>query len=83
MTYTEGKGTRAVASALLSETARPIENIGSIDSAFLWSVFDGRTFVFVPYSDWSRSKVFELDAEGNASERFETTGVVNEWLRVR
>lgn len=68
---------------LEAETARPIANIGAIDSAFLWSVFDGRTFVFVPYADWSRSKVFELDAEGNATERYETTGVVNEWIRVR
>ena len=68
---------------LEAETARPIENIGAIDSAFLWSVFEGRTFLFVPYSDWSRSKVFELDADGNATERFETTGFVNEWIRIR
>jgi len=68
---------------LTAETARPIENIGAIDSAFLWSVFEGRTFVFVPYSDWSRSKVFELDAAGNATERFEATGFVNEWIRIR
>jgi hypothetical protein len=68
---------------LEAQTARPIDNIGSIDSAFLWSVFDGRTFVFVPYSDWSRSKVFELDVEGNATERFEAIGVVNEWIRIR
>lgn len=68
---------------LEAQTARPIDNIGAIDSAFLWSVFEGRTFVFVPYSDWSRSKVFELDAEGNATERFEAVGFVNEWIRIR
>jgi hypothetical protein len=68
---------------LEAETARPIEGVGSMDSAFLWSNFDGRTFVFVPYSDWSRSKVFELDDQGIATERFETVGFVNEWIRIR
>jgi hypothetical protein len=68
---------------LEAQTARPIESVGTIDSAFLWSNLDGRSFVFVPYSDFSRSKVFELDTEGNATERFETVGFVNEWIRIR
>jgi len=68
---------------LEAQSARPIDGIGRIDSAFLWSNFNGRTFVFVPVEDWSRSQVYELDSDGNATPRFETTGVVNEWVRVR
>jgi len=68
---------------LEAQTGRPIDTVGSIDPAFLWSSLDGRSFVFVPYSDFSRSKVFELDIEGNASERFERVGFVNEWIRIR
>jgi hypothetical protein len=39
--------------------------------------------VFVPNADWSRSTVFELDAEGNAEARFETIGFINDWVRIR
>jgi hypothetical protein len=68
---------------LQNETASPIQGIDTIDSGFLWANFDGRSFVFVPYADWGRSKIFELGADSSATEVFDTDGVVNEWLRVR
>ena len=68
---------------LEEETARPIEGIEGISSGFSWAVFDGRTFVFVPNADWSSTTVFELDTDGIATKRFESTGFINDWVRVR
>jgi hypothetical protein len=68
---------------LEAQTARPIEGIEGVGSGFFWANLDGRTFLFVPNLDWSRSSVFELDVEGNATKRFETTGFINDWIRVR
>jgi len=68
---------------LEAETARPIDGIEGIGSGFSWANFDGRTFVFVPNADWSRSSVYELDIDGNATKRFETRGFINDWIRVR
>jgi hypothetical protein len=68
---------------LEEETARPIEGIEGISSGFSWAVFDGRTFVFVPNADWSSTTVFELDTDGIATMRFESTGFINDWVRVR
>ncbi|MET0411711.1 MAG: hypothetical protein ABW217_10470, partial [Polyangiaceae bacterium] len=68
---------------LEAETAQPIEGIEGIGGGWFWSNFDGRTFLFVPNEDWSASKVFELDIEGNATERFEATGFINDWVRIR
>jgi hypothetical protein len=68
---------------LEAETARPIEGIDGIGSGFFWANFEGRTFLFVPNVDWSQSTVFDLDIEGNATRRFDSTGFINDWIRVR
>ncbi len=68
---------------LEAETARPIDGIEGIGRGWFWSDFGGRTFVFVPNAEWSATKVFELDTEGNASERFEAVGFITDWSRVR
>jgi hypothetical protein len=68
---------------LEAETAKPIEGIEGVGSGFFWSILDGRTFLFVPDADWSRSSVFELDTDGNATKRLEVTGYINDWIRVR
>ncbi|MEY4546314.1 MAG: hypothetical protein RL685_2509, partial [Pseudomonadota bacterium] len=68
---------------LRSETAQEVAGLGAIGQSFNWARFDDRTFVAVPNTEWSRTKVFEIDASGNASERFESTGWVGEWIRVR
>jgi len=66
-----------------AETARPIDGIEGIGSGFFWANFDGRTFIFVPNADWSRSSVYELDVDGTSTKRFETRGFINDWIRVR
>ena len=44
---------------------------------------DGRTFVFLPYDEWSRTRIYEIDDEGVATERGDTLGDVFKWVRVR
>jgi hypothetical protein len=44
---------------------------------------DDRTFVFLPKEDYSETTVYELDLEGEATERFTVEGAVSRWLRVR
>jgi hypothetical protein len=68
---------------LEAETAQPIEGIEGISGGWYWANFDGRTFLFVPDAEWSSSKVFELDSDGNASERFQATGFITDWIRIR
>ena len=48
-----------------------------------FAVLDGRTFVFVPYDNWGRTKGYELDEDGTATEHFDTVGDVFKWVRVR
>ena len=40
-------------------------------------------FVFLPYDDWNRTKMYEIDDEGVATERHDTPGDVFKWIRVR
>ena len=68
---------------LEAESAREVRGLGATESGFNWANFETRTFVLLPYDGWARTKVFEIDAEGNATERFDTVGNVSEWLRVR
>lgn len=69
---------------LETEKAWPIEGIEvDVGSGAQFAVLDGRTFVFAPFEDWSRSKVYELSDDGTAIERFEVAGDVFKWIRVR
>jgi hypothetical protein len=68
---------------LEAETAKPIEGIEGIGGGWFWANFAGRTFLFVPDAEWSSSKVFELDTDGNATERFTATGFINDWVQIR
>lgn len=68
---------------LESETARPIDGVEGIGAGFFYAEFDGRAFVSVPNADWSRSSVFEIGIDGTATKRFESTGFINDWIRVR
>jgi hypothetical protein len=65
--------------------ARPIEGIDvDIGSGAQFAVLEGRTFVFLPFDRWARTKVYELDlATGKATTRFETPGDIFKWIRVR
>jgi hypothetical protein len=64
--------------------AKPVEGIDvDIASGAQFAVLDGRTFVFAPYEDWGRTKIYELDKNGQATVHAETTGDVFKWVRVR
>lgn len=65
-------------------TAAPVEGIDvDISSGAQFAVLDGRTFVFLPFDEWARTMVYELDANAQATRRFEVTGDVFKWIRVR
>lgn len=69
---------------LKANKAWPIEGIEEdIGSGAQFAVLDGRTFVFLPFEDWSKSAVYELDASGKAEKRFVVAGDVFKWVRVR
>jgi hypothetical protein len=69
---------------MATKTGKPVDGIDvEIASGAQLSVLDGRTFLFVPYDDWGRTKAYELDADGKATLRFDTVGDVFKWVRVR
>jgi hypothetical protein len=69
---------------LKAERAWPVEGIDvAISSGAQFAVLDGRTFVFLPFEDWGKTMVYELDSQGVATRHFETVGDVFKWIRVR
>lgn len=67
-----------------AEEAHPVEGIDvDIGSGAQFAVLEGRTFVFLPYLDWSRTKVYEIDADGVATEHLDVVGDVFKWERLR
>lgn len=69
---------------LEAETARPIEGIDvSMGEGVQFAVLEGRTFVFLPYDQWARTRIYEIDETGAATERADTIGDVFKWMRVR
>jgi hypothetical protein len=69
---------------LKANKAWPVEGIeNDVGSGAQFAVLDGRTFVFLPFDDWSKTAVYELDADGKAEKRFEVEGDVFKWVRVR
>jgi len=65
-------------------TAWPVEGIDvEVGESAQFAVLDGRTFVFLAYDDWARTKVYEIDENGTATERGDTVGDVFKWVRVR
>lgn len=69
---------------MATKTGKPVDGIDvEIGSGAQMAVVDGRTFLFVPYDDWGRTKTYELDADGKATLRFDTVGDIFKWVRVR
>jgi hypothetical protein len=69
---------------LKNEEAHEVEGIDvSITGGAQFAVLDGRTFVFLPYEEWRRTKIYELDERGAAIVRADTIGDVFKWIRVR
>lgn len=65
-------------------TGKPIQGIDNdLGSGAQFAVLDGRTFVFLPYDEWSRTKGYEIAEDGTATEHFDTVGDVFKWIRVR
>lgn len=66
------------------QQGEPVDGIDvAVGSGAQFAVIDERTFVFVPYDDWGRTKGYEIDADGTATEHFDTVGDVFKWVRVR
>lgn len=69
---------------LEAKTARQVEGIDvNMGDAVQFAVLDGRTFVFLPYDEWARSRIYEILADGTAVSRADTLGDVFKWVRVR
>ena len=66
------------------ETGAPVSGIDvAIADGAQTAVLDNRSFVFLPYDDWGRTRAYELMSDGTAAERFDTAGDVFKWVRVR
>lgn len=48
-----------------------------------FAVLDGRTFVFLPYENWGRTRIYELTDDATAVEHADTLGDVFKWVKVR
>lgn len=57
--------------------AEPFDDVGDIGMGWHAEVIDDRTFLFVPSPDWSKTMLFELDAEGTATKLLESPGTVS------
>jgi hypothetical protein len=69
---------------LNQQTARPVEGIDvAMGDGAQFAVLEGRTFIFLPYDDWGRTRVYELASDGTATMRFDTVGDIFKWVRVR
>jgi hypothetical protein len=69
---------------LKKKQGKPVEGIDvDVSSGAQFAVLDGRTFVFAPYEDWGRTKIYELDKNGKASVHSDTVGDVFKWIKVR
>lgn len=66
------------------ERAKEVEGIDvAISSGAQFAMLEGRTFVFLPYDDWGRTKAYEIDEDANATERFDSVGDIFKWIKVR
>ncbi|MET0413156.1 MAG: hypothetical protein ABW217_17755 [Polyangiaceae bacterium] len=81
----EGQNYRFWLFDLEQQTAAPLAGIAAEDVSSTYSLarLDQRTFLFTAAADSSYTTVYELDASGNVSERFEAPGLVYQWLKLR
>jgi hypothetical protein len=69
---------------LASMTGAPVEGVTvDISSGAQFAVLDGRTFVFLPYDDYGRTKIYEIGSDGVASERGDSIGDIFKWVKIR
>lgn len=68
---------------LEAQTARPLEGIEPGVTGVQVIQIEGRTFLSAGYDSGGSTIAYELDAEGELTERFRSTGEVFKWIRVR
>jgi len=69
---------------LNTQTGAPLQGVTvDVGPGAQFAVLEGRTFVFLPYEDWGRTKVYELDAAGVATEHFDIVGDLFKWVKIR
>jgi hypothetical protein len=76
---------------LQEQSAAPVTGIDDLEfvnPGFFHATLDGRTFVFLGdgnngSNNFNQTVVYELDARGRATRRFEVPGSVTQWVRVR
>jgi hypothetical protein len=65
-------------------TGAPVEGVDvDTGSGAQFAVLGGRTFVFLPYDDYGRTKIYEIGDDGVAIERGDTVGDVFKWVKIR
>jgi hypothetical protein len=63
--------------------AEPFEGIDVEAGGWSAVEVDGRSFLFVPYDDWGKTRVYELDESGGVSTHFDLLGDASGFMRVR
>jgi hypothetical protein len=65
------------------QRAEPFEGIDVEGAGWSAVQVDGRSFLFVGYDDYTRTRVYELDAAGKPTKHSDLLGDASGWLRVR
>jgi hypothetical protein len=65
------------------QRAEPFEGIDVEGAGWSAVQVDGRSFLFVGYDDYTRTRVYELDADGRATKHSDLLGDASGWIRVR
>jgi hypothetical protein len=69
---------------LNQRTAKPVEGIDVVTGmGTQFATLEGRTFLFVQYERYGRTRIYEIDESGLARRHADTQGDVFKWLRVR
>jgi hypothetical protein len=64
--------------------AKPVEGVNVVTGmGSQFATLDGRTFLFVQYQSYGRTKIYEIGEDGRAKEHADTVGDVFKWVRVR
>lgn len=71
---------------LNAETAEPVRGLpdGDIPPSYTLNQIDGRAFLMLEATDFSKTTVYEIGLDGEATEQFEVRGGSSyQWIRVR
>ena len=68
---------------LTAQTARPFEGLADLLWALPLESIDEREFAMLPYDDFGRTEIYELELDGTATRHVGVTGYVESWIRLR